>query len=64
MFKRPMRKNVDVVTIVIFVALVNKYLVNDSFFCEKHGEDLVNDRIRLDIESIPNIPIFIILLDE
>jgi hypothetical protein len=64
LFKRPIRKNADVVTIVVFVALVDKYLVNDSFFCEKRGEDLLNDTIRLDVKSIPNFPIFVILFDE
>ncbi len=54
----------DVVTIVLFVLLVDKYLVNDSFFCEKHREDLINDAIRLDLKSIPNFPIFVILVDE
>ncbi len=64
MFKRPIRKNTDVVTIVLFIALVNKYLANDSFFCEKRGEDLIDDAIRLDVESIPDFPIFILLVDE
>jgi hypothetical protein len=64
LFKWPIRKNADAVTIVVFVTLVDKYLVNDSFFCEKRGEDLVNDAIRLDVESIPDFSIFVILVDE
>ncbi len=64
LFKRPIGKNANVVTIILFAALVNYYHIDDLFFYEKHGEDLINNAMRSDIESVPDFPICIVLVDE
>jgi hypothetical protein len=64
LFKQPVGKNANVVTIIVFTALVNYYLIDDLFFYEKRGEDLVNNASRSDVESVPNFPIWVVLVDE
>jgi hypothetical protein len=52
------------VLIIVFVTLINYYLVDDPVFYEKSGQVLVNDSIRLSGESVSDFPITAVLVDE
>jgi hypothetical protein len=49
---------------IMFAALIDYYLVDDPVFCEKSGEVLVDDAIRLSGESVANFPATAVLVAE
>ena len=52
------------ISIILFVTLIDYYLVDDPIFYEKSGEVLVNESIRSSGESVANFPITAVLIDE